>query len=235
MQLVVFDLDGTISRHDTLVPYVIGFLRRRPRRLPRLVQVVPALIRFLLRRIDHGELKATLLQATLRGCRRDELAEWTGEFVTWLLEHGVFTEAIETVAEHRRRGDLLVLMSASPDLYVPAIAERLGFAETICTGVRWVGDRFDGALTTPNRRGDEKTRCFRELRQRYPQLPTVAYANGPSDFDHLRLADHGLLVNAPFWTRWKAARVGIPCAHWHHGPPLLRNHHTADTPGDGHP
>src|SRR2546421_8145211 len=45
----------------------------------------------------------------------------------------------------------LALLSASPDVYVPAIAAALGFAEVLCTGVEWNGDRLVGRLTTPNR------------------------------------------------------------------------------------
>ena len=58
------------------------------------------------------------------------------------------------VKAHREAGDLLVLMSASTDLYVPQIGAALGFNEVICTGVAFdAAGRLDGALTTPNRRG----------------------------------------------------------------------------------
>jgi phosphoserine phosphatase len=106
-------------------------------------------------------------------------------------------------------------MSASTDLYVPAIATALGFHEVICTGVRWNGDRLDGHLTTPNRRGSEKTRCFAGLRSKHPGQTTAAYGNAASDLDHLRLADHPLLVNASPSARRKATKLGIPFAHWH--------------------
>ncbi len=214
MRLVVFDLDGTITRHDTLVPYVIGFLARRPWRLLRLVRVIPALILFALRRADHGKVKEAFIRATLRGHTRAELEAWTERFVPALLDRGVFADALETIAAHRRDGDVLVLMSASPDLYVPEIARRLGFAETICTGVQWDGEHLVGKLTTENRRGAEKARCFEALRQRYPGLATVAYANGPSDLDHLVLADQAVLVNGLAPTRLLAERAGIRCATW---------------------
>ena len=214
VRLVFFDLDGTITRHDTLVPYVFGFLARRPWRLLRLLLVIPALIRFALRLSDHGKLKESLIKATLRGHTRAEIAAWTERFVPALLEHGVFADALEAIAAHRRDGDVLVLMSASPDLYVPAIAQRLGFSDVVCTGVQWNGDRLVGALTTANRRGTEKSRCFKELCMRYPGLPTVAYANGPGDLEHLGLADHAVLVNGLAWTRRKAARAGISCTTW---------------------
>src|SRR5690606_18626286 len=139
---------------------------------------------------------------------------WTDRFVQGLLARGVRGGALEAIEEHRRAGDILVLLSASPDLYVPIIAQRLGFTQAICTGVRWIGERLDGELVTPNRRGDEKTRCLEALRRQHPGLATVAYANGPADLDHLELCDHRLLVNGTLWTRRRAARRGIPCAHW---------------------
>jgi phosphatidylglycerophosphatase C len=195
MALVVFDLDGTISRHDTLLAYLIGFLRRNPARWPRVVLCIPAVLLFVTGFADRGALKSTLMKAALGGCRRVKINAWTDRYVSELLQDGVFADALSAVAQHRSQRDLLVLMSASPDLYVPEIARRLGFAETICTGVRWLGERFDGELTTPNRRGAEKALCFAALRQRYPGIASIAYANSKSDFEHMLLADEAWLVN----------------------------------------
>ena len=214
MRLVVFDLDGTITRRDTLLPFVLGFLQRRPWRLPRLLLVVPALVRFLLKRADHGQLKSSLIKATLRGCTRTEVADWTARFVPRLLRHGLFADAQQRISAHRRREDRLILMSAGTDLYVPAIAHELGFAQVVCTGVRWNGDRLCGELTTANRRGAEKARCFNVLREQHPGLATVAYGNARSDLDHLRLADEGVLVNGTLRARRDAARAGVKCVAW---------------------
>ena len=79
--MAVFDLDGTITRRDTLLPYVMGFLLRHPARLPRLLGVVPACVLFLLRRADHGALKSAFIRMTLGGRRRAELETWTARFV----------------------------------------------------------------------------------------------------------------------------------------------------------
>jgi phosphatidylglycerophosphatase C len=214
MALAVFDLDGTISRHDTLLAYLTGFLRHHPARWPRVLLSVPVLLRFLVGFADRGELKSGLMKAALGGCARAQLDAWTSQYVSTFLQSGVFADALRTIAERRDRHDVLVLMSASPDLYVPEIGRRLGFAETICTGVRWHGEIFDGALTTPNRQGAEKARCFNALRQRYPGVATVAYANSGSDFDHLRLADKAWLVNPSAALRLEAGRAHIHCVNW---------------------
>lgn len=184
------------------------------RKLMGLIAFTGTLLLFVLRLRDHGELKSALIRSTLGGLPRERIDAWTATFVPGLLERGVFTDALERIEQHRQRGARLVLMSASTDLYVPAIANVLKFDEVICTGVVWNGDRLDGRLSTPNRRGAEKTRCLRELRAAHAGVSTAAYGNAGSDLDHLRLADQPLLVNGSAAARRAATRLGIPTARW---------------------
>jgi phosphatidylglycerophosphatase C len=178
------------------------------------VRGLPVAVDFCLGRADHGDLKASFIASTLGGASRPALARWTGHFVRKLVARGLHREARELIAQHQRAGDHLVLMSASPDLYVPAIADALGFADVICTELRWDGERLNGALASPNRRGTEKAWVLRELRQRYAGLKTVAYANSTSDLDHLKLADQGILVNGSAEARRQARDAGITCVQW---------------------
>lgn len=212
--LAVFDLDGTITHHDTLLPYVLGFLRRAPWRAAGLLLFVPSVAAFVCGLSERGALKSALIRRTLGGVPRAQIESWTSRFVARLLPHKVFPEALRAIEQHRREGARLILLSASTDLYVPEIGRALGFDSVICTGVRWSGDRLDGHLTTPNRRGAEKARCFERLRQEYPGLVTAAYGNAASDLEHLRLADHALLVNGSRRAHRAAQRLGIACARW---------------------
>ena len=215
MRLAIFDLDGTITRRDSLAPFVLGFLlRRRPWRLPALVLVLPALLGSALGVVDRGSLKSALIRAALGGCGRAELERWRSVYVADLLAHGLFAEATAAIHSHAAAGDHLVLLSASTDLYVPAIGRALGFHEVICTGVRWDGERLNGRLTTPNRRGEEKARCVTALRARFAGIETVAYGNAASDLPHLKLVERGVLVNGSAAARREALRAGIACAHW---------------------
>jgi phosphatidylglycerophosphatase C len=213
-RLAVFDLDGTITRHDTLIQFILGYLKSRPWRLFGFVLAIPAVVLYLLRVTDRGALKGSVIHWTLGGSSRSDLDAWAATFVPHVLEHGVFKAALDQIAEHKRNGDVLVLMSASPDFYVPAVARHLGFNEVTCTGVRWNGERLDGRLTTENCRGAEKARRFAELRSRYPGLATSAYGNAASDLDHLRLADRGVLVNGDEPARRSAVGYGVVCESW---------------------
>ena len=191
-----------------------GWLRSHPARAARLAQVLPALARFALRRAGRGDLKSALIQAALSGESRAQLDAWTAQFVPRLLKRGLRADAFTTLARHRRAGDTLVLLSASVDLYVPAIGRALGFAEVVCTEVQWDGNRLVGTLTTPNRRGAEKARCLTALRERYPGVPIVAYGNAASDLEHLRLAERAVLVNGTRRARRAAARLNLACVTW---------------------
>jgi HAD superfamily hydrolase (TIGR01490 family) len=195
--LAVFDLDGTITRHDTLLPYLAGYLLRHPWRLPRLLLILRALARYPFRR-DRGILKGALVHAALGGLARPQLAAWSAQFVPRLLRSGLYREALDAIAQHRAHADRLVLMSASTELYVPLIAQALGFDESVCTRLLWRDDgRLDGHLATPNCRGEEKRRCLAALIARDAPTRVVAYGNAASDLPHLRLASQGFLVNAP--------------------------------------
>jgi phosphatidylglycerophosphatase C len=211
-RLAVFDLDGTITRRDTFLPYLRGWLARRSRRFP--LGALAAVARFLAAGRDRGQLKSDLLRLCMGGAGREEVREWTVAFVAALGEGDLCPGALPAIAGHRSAGDRLVLLSASVDLYVPAIGERLGFAETICTGVRWRGDSLDGALVTENRRGAEKLRCIEALRRRFPGATIAAYGNSGSDLAHLAAVERPLLVNAAAGTRRRAAKMRIPAADW---------------------
>lgn len=209
MQLALFDLDGTITRRDTLFPYVMGICLRRPVRLARVAIAMPAACLRYLRNCDRAALKEALIVAGLRGLSRTDIAHANERFVPRLLARGVHPEAITRLAAHRAAGDYLVLMSASPDLYVPAIARALRLNETVCTGVKWDGMRLAGELTTENRRGEEKRRCVEQLRARWPKHTFVAYGNSASDLAHLRICDRAYLVNGDDRALREAARLNV--------------------------
>ncbi|HTY95111.1 MAG TPA: HAD-IB family hydrolase [Steroidobacteraceae bacterium] len=216
MRLVVFDLDGTITYRDTLYPYVSGYLARSGRSRLRMARLLPTLAAFALGAADHGAVKSRFIASTLGGATRGALAVWTDEFVPWVIRRGSSPAALAAIQAHRDAGDHLVLMSASTDLYVPRFGTTLGFDEVICTGVAFDdAGRLIGTLTTPNRRGAEKVRCFEALKRQHPDLRTIAYGNAASDLAHLALADEPRLVNASGRTARRAAALGLtPFDSW---------------------
>jgi phosphatidylglycerophosphatase C len=213
--VAVFDLDGTLTWSDTLALFLLSFLRRHPRRLIRLWRLPFAVLSFLVQDRDRGKLKARVIRTIMGGAGRTDIDACAQSFVQDLQpRHRLRPAALAVLEAHRAAGDHLVLLSASPDLYVPAIGRFLGFERTVCTEILWRGDRLDGALQSPNRRGEEKLRCLARLRAQYPDLPVVAYGNSASDLEHMRRADRAFLVNGNTAARTLAAQSGIPSTNW---------------------
>ncbi|HEX4153686.1 MAG TPA: HAD-IB family phosphatase [Steroidobacteraceae bacterium] len=212
--VALFDLDGTLTFHDTLMPFVLGFAARHPARLAGTWRLAAALAGYARSR-DRGLLKSRVIRVAMGGAGRTEIDAYAQRFVDRLEPGGAFRAAgLATLEAHRAAGDRLVLLSASPDLYVPAIGKRLRFERTLCTEVAWDGDRLNGALKTANRRGEEKVRCLEWLRTQYPGASIVAYGNSASDLPHMRHADRAVLVNGDARARRLAGGLGIALADW---------------------
>jgi phosphatidylglycerophosphatase C len=213
--VAVFDLDGTLTWRDTLLPFLLSFLRRHPRRVMRLWRMPFALLSFVAQGRDRGALKSRVIRMVMGGAARTDIDTCADAFVDALRpRHRLRPAALAALEAHRTAGDHLVLLSASPDLYVPRIGRRLGFERTLCTELEWRADRLEGALRTANRRGAEKLACLTWLRTQYPDLPIVAYGNSASDLDHMRQADRALLVNGNAAARAQAKQWGIPTSEW---------------------
>ena len=212
--VALFDLDGTLTWRDTMLPFLLGFLLRRPHRALRFWRM-PAVLWHFWRERDRGALKSSVIRMIMGGEKRATLDTWAQTFVAGLKPKQRFRPVALAVLEtHRAAGDHLVLLSASPDLYVPLIGQLLGFERTLCTELQWQGDRLDGGLKTPNRRGEEKVRCLEWLREQYRNAPVIAYGNSASDLDHMREADRALMVNGDSAARRLAAKWDVAVSYW---------------------
>jgi phosphatidylglycerophosphatase C len=213
--IALFDLDGTLTWRDTLRPFLWSFLRRHPSRMLGLWRLPFALLHYLSATHDRGLLKSQVIRMVMGGASRADVDACADAFVNSLKPmHRLRPTSLAVLEAHRTAGDHLVLLSASPNLYVPRIGSALGFELTLCTEIEWQGDRLLGSLKTPNRRGAEKSRCLDWLRTQYPNTPVIAYGNSNSDLDHMRQADRALLVNGSTAARSAAVRLGIPTATW---------------------
>jgi len=212
--VALFDLDGTLTWRDTLLPFLLGFLRRHPWRLLGLWRLPIALARYWRDR-DRGALKSQIIRMAMRGEKRAVIEAWAESFVSGMKARHAFRPlALAVLEAHRAAGDHPVLLSASPDLYVAHIGNVLGFEHTLCTEIEWQGDRLEGHLKTKNRRGEEKIACLNWVREQYRGMPVIAYGNSASDLDHLRQADRALLVNGDTAARRLAAKWGIGVSSW---------------------
>jgi len=216
---IVFDLDGTIADGDTYLAYLLGFARRHPRRWLRMLELPFDVLRFKLGLRDNTWLKERFLKAVFGGMHREAIEAWTKEFNTRLMLKGLRPKALEQIRRYRQQGLRLLLVTASPNLYVLDLSRRLGFSDCVCTCVQWdKNGRLSGRLQGGNCYGSEKRRRLQRLfgaeRQRWW---IVAYCDHHSDLSLLTWADEGVAVTPTRTLAREAARRGLRVLDWSSG------------------
>lgn len=222
---VVFDLDGTITRHDTYVPFLLGFLARKPLRVFRCGLLPFYALMHLLGLRGNSWMKQKFLARCCGGASRQALADYSTDFAARIVRKGLLPDALAAIEFHRARGDRLILMSASFDLYVDQIGRLLGFADVIASKAAWRSDAdlgvtlaggFDGA----NCHGVNKVKRLNAhlASEKRHSLQIIAYSDHHSDLPLLAFADTAYVVNPRYGMRKLAERQGFPVLNWSGSP-----------------
>ncbi len=192
--LAVFDLDGTLVRGDTFLPFVLGYARAR-RRVRPLVTLPLWLGLYAARILPDHRAKQRVLTSFFRGECTDRVSKYAEAFTESWVRPRLHASVFGRLTEHLSAGHRVVLLSASPDLYVGSVGRGLGIEEVLCTQVRRTATAWDGALNGPNCKGEQKLiRLRAHLGAETWPGESFAYGDSSSDLPVLRWATHGFLV-----------------------------------------
>ena len=188
--VAAFDFDGTISRRDTLGPFLARvsgtapLVRTLARNAPRLALVVAG-------RIDRDAEKERVIGQLLRGRTTASVEAAGREYAEVLWTRQRFrAAAMERLVWHRESGHTIVIVSASLDVYLRPLAAHLGVDHVISCSLDDDGaGRVSGTLVGGNCRGPEKARRLREWLGAEP-VELWAYGDSSGDDELLAMADH---------------------------------------------
>ncbi|MEA9389592.1 HAD family hydrolase [Acerihabitans sp. TG2] len=189
--LSVFDFDGTLTKRDSFVPFLLFAFGHRvfARRLVRLV--IPAL-KYIGRRATRDELKDILIRTFLAGVEATWVEQKAADFCERYWTRLMRPSGLIAVATQVNSGAIVTICSASPAMVLKPFADRLG--------IRLIGTDLevkDGVLT--GRISGQNCRCA----QKVERLQAVY---GPLSSYHLRAwgdtrGDYEMLAAAqePYW------------------------------------
>lgn len=200
--VAAFDFDGTLSRRDTVVPFLERLMGRR-RMLTKFGGRAPQIGLAAARR-DRDRLRAIATRAAFSELPVDELARHAATYGAAVIASGLRTDAVALVEHHRRAGHRTVIVSASYTDYLIPIAAHLGIDAVLATQVGVGSDgRCTGTLLGPNCRGPEKvvrlSRWLADTRLDRRDVELWAYGDSSGDRELLAYADHPV---------WVGGRVG---------------------------
>jgi phosphatidylglycerophosphatase C len=192
--VAIFDLDGTLVAGDTLLPFLVSYARSRHSVLPFLLLPL-GLALHLCGLWSARRLKEQLLTWFLGGEPMSRIRDHAAWFCrSWVASH-LHPVGIARLREHQKAGHRIILLSASPSVYVPMIAAFLGIDEVVCTQVREDEGNCRGQVIGSNCKGAEKLSLLQgHLSSESPPRHSFAYGDSRADLFVLEWVEEGFLV-----------------------------------------
>jgi len=204
--LAVFDFDGTLVRGDSFLPFLTAYARSRQRYWPLLTMPF-WLSLYATRLLTDAQAKQRLLVSFFRGESKEAVATFVTLFYERWVRPRLHNPVFARLQWHLAEGHRVVMLSASPSLYICPFGRALGIDEIVCTQVRMHLDRWDGALDGPNCKGEQKLVLLRaHLGTHHWDGASFAYGDSHSDLPVLNWVTNGYLVGRG----GRLSRVGNP-------------------------
>jgi HAD superfamily hydrolase (TIGR01490 family) len=206
-RLVIFDLDGTLihassERLFARYLYECGLIGWR--------QVLAFVVFFLryVARYDRSVFKRN--KAYLSGLSQARVDELARRFVEERLLGTIYRPALARLERHRAEGELVVLLTGTPDFIALHLGERLGLQHVIATECAVRDGHYTSAPARQHPLGRDKLRCVQDFaaRQGADLAGAVAYANARDDRFLLAKVGEAVAVRPDLRLRGLARRAG---------------------------
>jgi len=125
--LVAFDFDGTLTRHDSFVPF-LRFAFGNTIFFRKFIRLALPASGLLTGRHSRDTLKAELIRVFLRNVSSTWLKQQARRYCALRWDRLMRPEALQCVAAQLASGAEVTLCSASPELLLAPFARRLGVA-----------------------------------------------------------------------------------------------------------
>ena len=183
----VYDFDKTIYNGDSTIDFFLFTVRKKPAVLKLLPATIAAGLRFARKQIDRTAFKEQFFSFL----SLVDAAEYTDLF--WQKHR---QKICRWYRDQQREDDAVI--SASPEFLLAPVCQALGIRNLIASDV----DIRTGRFASPNCRGKEKVRVFRE---KYPDaVIDNFYSDSESDLPMAREAKRAFLVRRGKILEWNA-------------------------------
>lgn len=204
-----FDMDQTVVAANTAGIYIEDMRRRGELRKRDLLELWLVLIGYKLAFIDMVSVMERVFRG-LAGTSEAALATRCQALYDSRIEHLVSPAARLAIDDHRRRGDVVVLLTAQTPYLARPLARTVGIEHVLCTELETRDGLFTGAVKGEVCYGIGKTRIARAWSERHgvSLQDSYFYTDSYTDLPMLEVVGHPRAANPDLRLGWHARSRG---------------------------
>lgn len=188
MNLALFDFDGTISTRDSFVQFLqqaVGSVRFAT----CMTMLLPRVSAYKLKLYPNYRLKEDVLVRFFADWPLEQLQQHAREYDRKALPGIIRPKAMERIAWHKDRGDVVAIVSASLEMILEPWCRRNDLA-LLATQMETVENRLTGRIKGRNCWGKEKVHRVRAYYSLKEVNDIYAYGDSKGDQPMLAMASH---------------------------------------------
>lgn len=185
--IAFFDFDGTITTRDSLVDF-IKYAKGKSKYFLGLVILSPMLTMYQLKIIPNYIAKEMLISYFFKGWDLSVFEEVANSYSLYKIDEICRPKALAKINWHKERGHIVVIVSASIDLWLEAWCRKNGLV-LLATGLSSQNNKLDGKFSTKNCYGLEKVSRIKKEYNLDEYQQVYAYGDSKGDKELLSLAD----------------------------------------------
>ena len=186
--IVVFDFDGTITKKDSLI-YFIKFSKGKLKFYFTFIIFFPLLVAMKLKLFPNWKVKQLVFSFLYKGVPLEKFNNW-GIAFSDIIDKITYHKAIETLKQHKKNGDKVIIISASLENYLKPWANKIGFDFILSTQIEVDNDnKITGNFSTKNCYGQEKVNRLLETFPDRNNYKLIAYGDSRGDKELIEFAN----------------------------------------------
>ena len=186
--LALFDFDKTITDRDTFFDFM-SYACGRTKVLAVTLKLFPHIFFHLAGFIDGGKLKEFFFRKLIGGWKSEELENVAQRYTKERLSQIIRKTALDAIKKHRDNGADIVIVSASPSIWIKYFAKEQGI-DLLSTELEVAEGTVTGKLAGKNCRGQEKVERIKKQYDLSKYRNIFAYGDSSGDREMLELANH---------------------------------------------
>lgn len=184
--LALFDFDGTLCKKDSFTGFMF-YAHSHLHIIKQGLMISPWILAYYAKSYPAHLMRPKLYQALFKNTSADQINHLAHDYAQNLLRF-LDPELLHQLHSHQRRGDHIVVVSASLDLYLQPLCQHLGI-ELLCSEVEIKNDRLTGFYASKDCSNEQKVIRILEKYDLSHYSHVYAYGNSEEDLAMLELAD----------------------------------------------